>query len=684
MDRTNPLSYDVVGEVQLGASEWEERRVINDLVNQAVKADQDRVQLLDQWKYLTKLRYGIRAAKTFPWKNASNLAIPFIDQAIRKFKPMLVNLFVQPDPICEFVGEDAAAVEFERTAEVTYNWLAKVQMNLIEPMCYITDCMLHRGFAWAQVGWDYQTAYECRVVTVSHLFPQGIPPDPNFIAQVLIMVYELDPRDRRVAQNLMAAVRSIMQGAQFVKLSYRRAVVDKPAVWYRDPVQVITPPRCVDHRNAEWMVMQHVVSVRSLLQKEYDGFFLPGSAFKVANLIEMRRRNSQQWNFAGGGVDSILSRSLYQEQQIQDEREKIFGVESEENVMLWEIFHWADHDGDGIPERTITYVHPRSLTKLCSRPFTFPIHAWPFIKYDFEKTNMRLNSSRGISAMLKDLQKEINHQHNARLDSMTLRNAPVYQTQTLSTFKARNFRVIPGTVLQLPAGAEIKPIMQDSKGFPEQVNEENLLRSIGETYIGIYDANITSPTSQTSARTATEIQVSAQYAQATASLDGVLFQLQSRELHEYIWSLFMDLGPPEFYVRVPGVDPQQAQALLVRKSDVNKRFKIIPTGTLYNTNRALELANAREALQLFLNDQTGLINPHQLRQWYFQLLDYRWARRILNSPEQARELQILQAGAAAMQTPEVQSAMNMPQHQLPYDETPAFPDQVPVEAGEGV
>src|SRR5262245_2813657 len=698
-DRGNPLSYNVVGEVRLAPNPWDERRLINELVNEAVKADQDRTSLLDEWSRLTKLRYGIRKDKTFPWRNAANMSVPYIDHAIRKFKPMLMNLFVQPDPIVEFVGEDPQAVEAERMAEVTYNWLSKVQMNMIEPMTYVVDYMCHRGFGWAQVGWEYQTAYECRVVPVAHLFPMGVPPQPEFVAQVLIFQYDLDPQDRRIMASLIPAVQSIMAGAQFVKLSYRRAVQDRPAVWDRDPVQIITPPRCLDYPNAEWLVVQHILSVRALLQKEYDGFFLPGSVNRVANLIEMRQRNGQ-WNQGTGGVDSILSRSLYNEQQIQDEREKIFGVEDESNVMIWEIFHWSDHNGDGIPERVTTYVHPRSLTKLCTRPFTFPFHAWPFVKYDFEKTTRRLNSPRGISNMLKHLQKEINHQHNARLDSMTLRNAPVYQTQTLANWKPRNFRVIPGTVLQLPPGAKIEPIISNNTGFPEQVNEENMLRSIGETYIGIYDANLTSPTSQTRARTATEIQVSAQYAQATASLDGVLFQLQNRQLHEMIWQIFMDLSPPEIFVRVPGADPRQAQSLIIRKSDINKKFSLIPTGTLYNTNRALELANAREALQLFLNDQTGLINPHQLRQGYFQLLDYRWARRILNSPDQPRELQILQAGAAAPQDPEMQAALGMnpnqgqqmlpsPSQTQPYpsplvntENQPSFTQQMPVEVEE--
>lgn len=670
----NPLGYNVLGTIQLGNSAFEEKMELSRLVNLGLRADYDRASLLDHWKKLTRLRYGIREPKTFPWKNASNLSIPFIDSSIRKYKPMLMRLIVEADPVVEFVGEDPEAVQQERLAEITYNWLFKTEMNALEPLAYIIDTMAHRGHAWAQVGWEYTTEYEVRSVPVRQLFPQGVPPDPQSVAFALILEYDLDPRDSRIGRPLMQAVAAIMQGAPWVKLAYRKVVADRPAIWDRDPVQMITPPRCTDYRNAEWIIVQHVLSDRKLQQLEADGFMIPGTVEKILGSLRREQRPNEA-GYYSSGIDAVYSRSLYSEQVLNDDREKIFGREDEGNILLWEVYHWYDYNQDGLKERTVTFVHPRSITKCCSRPYSYPFPHWPFVKFDFERTNRRVNSPRGISGLLKDLQREINTQHNNRLDAMTLRNAPVYQVPLLAGFKARNFRVVPGTVLQLPAGAQITPIIQDRSAYPEQVNEENMLRAIGEQFVGIFDANITSPISMQKARTATEIQAAMQYTAATATMDSILFQLSMRDLHTMIWELFMDLGPEEVFIRVPGQDPNSNEPELrpVKKSEINKKYKLIPTGSIANTNRALQLANAREAMQIFLNDLTGFINPYFLRQWFLTLLDPRWGRKILNPPAQAQELQTLRQAAAAAQTPEVQAAMNSPQHMISPDEMPQGP-----------
>ncbi len=313
--------------------------------------------------------------------------------------------------------------------------------------------------------------------------------------------------------------------------------------------------------------------------------------------------------------------------------------------------HFFDHNGDGLQERCVTYVHPRTKTMCRATPYSAPFPEWPLVKFDFEKVSRRWHSPRGISAMLQDLQLEINAQHNSRIDGRTLRNSPVWQVPVLSGFKTRNLRVQPGTVVEVSGGAELRPLVQDRGAFPEMVSEENLLRSIGENYIGIFDSAITSPQSNTKARTATEVTAIAQYTAATSTLDAILFQIAMRKTYVLIWQLFMDLGPGEFKLKVAGLTPESpdAQLMTIKKSEINRKFTLVPTGTVANTNRALELSNARETVAMYINDQTGFINPHQLRQWHLSLLAQpRWARRILNSPEQATVLQTLNQAAQAL------------------------------------
>lgn len=653
-DRANPVASTVYGNLKLGKDDAAEAAVVSTIVERGLACDRERAGWTDRQRLLTRLRYGIRKEKTFPWKNASNLAIPFIDHAIRKYKPTLLRLVTEPEPVCEFVGADPAAVETERIAETVYNWLFKTEMDCLAEIAYLIDHRCHRGFGFFQVGWEYVTEWETRTVPVKEFFPQGLPEghDPQAIKSFLADQYGIYVDDAKNVETLEKAYQGILSGAQFVQLTYRKVIKDRPALYARDPIQVIAPPRTTDPGNAELLIVQHVYSVRKLKQLEADGFFVKGTVKKIVDDIRLKeQRRTGRVNADTEDID--LSRSMYLEKQLEDERDRTFGVENEENVLIWEVMHWHDYNNDGLDERVVSYLHPRTRTKLRCSPYSAPFHEWPLVKFDFEKVSRRWNASRGISALLSDLQLEINATHNSRIDGMTIRNAPAFQIPVLAAFKTRNFRVVPGTVIETPGGAQLTPLLQDRGAFPEMVNEENLLRSIGENYIGIYDAAITSEQSNVKSRTATEVSAIVQYTAATATFDAILFQIDMKKVHEMIWALYMDLGPAEIKLKVAGLNPQspEAQFMTVKKADINKKYRIFPTGTVANTNRALELQNARETVAMYINDQTGFINPHELRRWHISLLAQpRIARRLVNSPEQAMELATLREAAAALES----------------------------------
>lgn len=647
-DRSFILAHNVLGSHRLGATEDEERRAINDLISEALRADNARGGWLERQRALTRLRYGIRDPKTFPWRGASNLSIPLIDQQIRRYKPLLMRLVVEADPIVEFVGEDPDAVAAERKAEAEYNWLFKQHMDAVEPLAYVTDAICHRGYGIAQIGWDYRTEHVVRVIEPKALIPPGAQqvPDPtenpDFYVALIVREYQLDIQDPRVAKALTDVSSQIANGKEFVRLAFRKVVADKPALWDRDPVQIIVPPRTTDYANCEWIIVQHVFSARRIKQMEADGFFQRGFYEKIASA--RRARGTQR-------IDDIpFSDSLREEKNEADRRENIWGQEDDDNILLWEYYHWHDLNSDGLSERAITWLHPATRTKGSTREYPYPFHRWPFQKIDFEKTSRRFHSSRGISGLLEHVQRQINAEHNARIDGMTLRNAPVYQMPVVSGFKARNFRAVPGTVLQLPMGARLEPVGQDHSAWPASYQEENLLRALAESYVGNFDSAVMAPGASTR-RTATEVQAAVQLAASTASLDAIIFQIAMKEIHHMIWALWLEFRPATVSYKVQGLDPQDPDAKLitVSKAEIDKKFKLVPTGTIANTNRALELQSAREALSFFANDQTGYVDPYELRNWYFTLLDFRRARKVMNSPQDAAHLQVLMQAAAELQ-----------------------------------
>ena len=141
MDRTFPFSVVYTGNFRLGASEDDHKRVIHRIVQDSLSADHDRQGWLTRQDALTRLRLGIRKPKSFPWPGASNLSIPVVDAQLRKYKPMLMRLIVQPDPIVQFdsIEEFEGSDEAERLAEAEMTWLFRTKMKAIEPMAYIVE-----------------------------------------------------------------------------------------------------------------------------------------------------------------------------------------------------------------------------------------------------------------------------------------------------------------------------------------------------------------------------------------------------------------------------------------------------------------------------------------------------------------------------------------------------------------
>src|SRR4026208_2468827 len=75
-DRSNPVALSVLGNLSLGKDEAAEKSRISGMVEQGLSWDRERGGWVDRQRLLTRLRYGLRREKTFPWKTASNPATP--------------------------------------------------------------------------------------------------------------------------------------------------------------------------------------------------------------------------------------------------------------------------------------------------------------------------------------------------------------------------------------------------------------------------------------------------------------------------------------------------------------------------------------------------------------------------------------------------------------------------------
>ena len=590
---------------------------IDDLVREIQDADAARSEWVTNQKLLTEQRFGIGAGKkTFPWPGASDIRIPTQDKAIRRWKPKILSLVYDAQPVAYFRALDPSDVEAARSVEQFYDWLFRTRMeSTLEEICYLADSIAHRGFGLLQVAWDYRVEDETRVLEVADFWPDGVGDiSDDEIARVLVAEYEIDP-----GPQLEEMISEIRSGAEKLSFTYRTKVKDCPRIISRDPLDVIVPVGATCVEDAEWICVRQIMTPRQLRALAQSGFF---EASRVESALEGARTAQR----------SPLEQSLAKAEGVYTEASTLKEIE------VWEVYHW---DTEKQRRRVVTWLEATSRAVLSSRPYSFPFHRWPFVKFDHEKTARRWYSSRGISRMLSPIARSINRLHNSRLDAIAIQLAPCFKYRSLSGVIPRAFEFAPGKMLPVSDLQDLEPLQHDLRNIPLYTQEEYQARQYAEDYAGIYDSSLMNPLRPTERRTATEVAYVADQVQGAFSLDAKLFQRAMGQVHQMVWQLWYEFGEEAVYYRVLN----EEQPRLFKKSEVARDYDIVPAGTPASTNKALELARAREALQFFAADQSGVIDKAELFRWYLGLLDWALAKRVIRGPEELQAQQILMRAA---------------------------------------
>ena len=122
---------------------------------------------------LIRQRRGIRRDKLFPWPGANNHSWPLTDAIIRRWKPNMASLILQADPVSYFFPTKTEAVEAARIAQAYYHWKFHQVDGLKRTVLEFIDHLAQHGFAYTRQGWNYRTERQCRIVSISAIFPGG-------------------------------------------------------------------------------------------------------------------------------------------------------------------------------------------------------------------------------------------------------------------------------------------------------------------------------------------------------------------------------------------------------------------------------------------------------------------------------------------------------------------------------
>jgi hypothetical protein len=671
INQENPLSIKALGTI-LTPSVEKQVEELYELIKQGSDTRQDWVNKQEK---LIRQRKGVRKKKIFPWPGANNHSWPLTDGIIRRWKPNIVALIMQSDPVAYFFPNNPEAVKSAPDAQAYYSWRFQSMRNVRESSMELADYVAQTGTAYTRQGWDYRTRRQCRVIDAQNMFPDGVDaaverynegirqlradtedaiargeirpesmkevPEPMtpeaFVAQTLLDEYDIDPaRSENEAAQVEAITKAILDGAPQVKLYYHTVTSNKIGWQALSPLNVIVPPRTEDITDADFIAIEYNFTPDDIQKMALDGYFRQEAAQELAAKIQANK--TQKSDATDQVFGAVASRSTIFQLMDQADGIKTPLFKDDKRTPVLEVYCKLDIDDDGLLEKCVLWYHPDTKTILALYPYPYPFEEWPVIRFQFEHNSQRPYESRGIAELCSVFQSQVNKLHNARLDAIQVTLSPMYQMRSANQDVNRSIRFMPGSIIPVQNIGDLAPLVTDIRPLSQLLQEENFTKIMAEQYIGIFDPSVLSQNAS-ERRTATEVEAVVQQTQSIFGQDASLFQSSMQRVHQQLWQLEQEFGPPEIHFRVTGEENPR----LATKAELSFNYDIVPAGTPANTSKQLAMARSREAMQLFVPDQSGLINKHELYKWYFDVLDRNMGKLILRSPEQAAAIQQMMA-----------------------------------------
>jgi len=684
LTRTNPLSLGVLGDI----SAPDVLKQVQDLWLRINSASAARQEFLKKQEKLLRQRKGIRRPKNFPWPGENNHNWPLTDAVCRRWKPGIVSLVLQADPVCYFFSKRPEGLQAAPIAQEYYTWRFTEMTDYQKTALELADYVFQYGLGYSEQGWEYRTEKSCRIVRTADIFPGGpptaleqfnaavrqqraqteqavaagkAPPEAlqqvpqetdleTFVLRTLEDQYLLKEDNQLELQQLLEATKANIAGAEQVRFYYQVVRADKPMWKAHDPLRVIVPPRMDRLADADFIALEYMLSADDVRKMAVDGHFKPEQAEHVVAFMSNRSSGDP---YRQAGVGALASSSHRMILDVLDRADGISpGMIREPDLEpIYKVYCKLDINGDKILERCILWYHFGSSdttrdmrgTILALYPLPMPFSEWPVVDFKFEHTSDRPYSSRGGAELLSVFQATTNKIHNARLDAIQITLSPMLVMRTTAGDEAPNIRFMPGAIIPVQAVGDVAPLQMDTRPLQSLLVEENVTKQQGEQYIGVFDPGILAENAA-ECRTATEVDAVTQQTQSIFGQDAMLFQTSMSKVHRQLWLIDQEFGPDEIFYRVTG----DQRPKLAKKHELAYDYDIVPAGTPANTNQAFARKKSLEAMQLFGQDQTGLIDKHALYLNYFNVMDRNLGKLVVRDEQAAALYQQMQALVAKM------------------------------------
>jgi len=618
--------------------------ISDEQVNKVVGAVNDALSHRSSWESKCetwyKKRYGIRNKKEFPWPGSSNINLPLTDKVIRHQKPVFVNAVFGMNPVVSIEPLGDADPERANRVEAFYDWLLRYRMGRSrEAQIHNIDCFLTYGMSFMKCIWEHHTERSTRVLDISALDGQISKVAREEVTDEELVQFAAQlgivgngPEDAAAFKSMAQQFRA---GKAKLEVSVQATKYNAPRWVFVDPRDIVVPWDSLDDIDElPWIAHRMFLKPETILERGVGGVYDRAVSEQVASEARSRGRIK----------DSSRINS------IKESREGMYQTADNSSfIEVHEIYFHHDINGDGIAEKCVMTISPQSREVLRLIEYPYEHGMWPFTRFVHEMNEPRWYSPRGIPEMLNDIQTEINAQHNAKLDRMTIQNSLTFLVREGSIRNPANLKFRPGSYIPVRRMDDVKPLTMQALDYSFD-NEERTLKAYAEEYVGITDFGLSNVNQRVERRTATEVSEISRVSDMVANLDLQVFQESMRRLHRQTIFLWAQYGDMSVMINVGG----QPDPLVFDRFDLYKDFDLVPTGNMNNISSRSRVDKAYADMQVASNPVfSQYINHYEVLRDYFENSDFRSARRMLRGPG------LFEEDAAQRQVSEIQLMQTM-------------------------
>jgi hypothetical protein len=614
------ISPPVIGQITTEATQVDSSKpydeVTKDLLSYIADANNVKSKWSQKLDFYYRLRYRLRRNKDWPFFGCSNLGLPTIEKFLRKIKANLFNVIWGIRPRSIIIPEGAKSFDLAMRMEHYLDWLLEIKIKFAKKLSIALDKMLEKGFCVLEPLWvikDEKRKFDIDLQglpkdMLSLIFSAIDTEDETIIGQIANM-FGIDMSETVKEENvasIKAALTKLRSGQDKVQITVADETYNNVDILIHDPENVFVPADSgIDPQDCRFVAYEVYESWDIVKQKANSGIYDKEAFSDMESYKEIGKTTPSQ------GKDSFNpSRTT---DILKDQRE---GIERANNqsraVKLYRTYAWYDLDGDGIEERNVFILAPEWNKCLKAFPFPYSHRKWPCIRLDAEVTDDRWYSPRGIPEMLEDIAKEIDTQHNQKIDQQTIRNVPMFAYRS-GVVNSRFVKFIPGQAVPVngltPLEDAIKVLRNESSNAEYSYRDEEMLLKleVSELY-GVTDYGTQSVINRRQPRTASEVMAQQQSGSVIFSLDSLLLSDSISELFTQVVGLTQQYLPDEVFFSIAG---EGASAKLTRE-EIQGSHLIRTRGNDINTNAQKRLEMAQAKIQMLANPfaiQSGMYTP---------------------------------------------------------------------------